>query len=334
MRKQKRDESSEYLYAKKKIDSFYRSSNKILSIVSSPYNSINIFNDLINNVIKENGRILYVCGEKKLYKSLISGTIIESLNLKFSLTEDSNSKLICLEFNEALYVKNDYYLIIVDEISSLYSSDKLHIKLLIDNLYNRGEKIISYSIDRLFNYGQCIEICDVQAPIPILEPRIITTRIDLNKDIPFNLYEYFKWFKARNRNVVIIVPNVDIYEDIIKKYINAFKFDNIKFITLRKESNLLKKMKFDKNKSTFIITNDISNYIRLIKNLDIVILEADKNIYSYKTIVYLSSIVARNSKESSELLLVANTVSVNMELAKNIVREFNKILWQKGLLNY
>ena len=39
--------------------------------------------------------------------------------------------------------------------------------------------------------------------IPMIEPRLINTRIKLEDDIPLSLYEYFKWFKE-NKKIVII----------------------------------------------------------------------------------------------------------------------------------
>lgn len=334
MKKQRSIDSKEYLYATQKIENWYKSNNKALSIVSSPFNSIKIFKPIINEVIKKQGRILYICSEREQLKNIISGTIIDSLKLKYSSVEDSGSKFICLNFEEAIAIKDNYELIILDEISNLGTSEKIHIKLLMEYLYDKAEKIICYSVDSIINVGQHIEICDVSDSRPIVEPRFISTKINLEKDMPFSLYEYFEWFNLKKSNVVILVSDVNRYRETIHKYMDAFKLENIQLIYLKKDSKKANKLGINNDKTTFIITNEIASYIRNIKNVNIVVIDSDNIIYNYKTLVYLSTIVARNSKEQGEILLVSNSISNNMEIAKNIVREYNKNLWEKGLLKY
>ena len=41
---------------------------------------------------------------------------------------------------------------------------------------------------------------------PIIEPRLMNTRIKLEENIPLSLFEYFKWFKENKRIVLIVVP--------------------------------------------------------------------------------------------------------------------------------
>ena len=328
MSKYSMEENREYKYATKQIEHFLKQNSKILSITSSPFNSLSIFKEAINDISLNNKKLLYITNNKKKLRELLDGTLAKTLKLKYAYTEDSKTNIICLDFEEAKAINEEYDLTIIDDISTINQTNQ--IKTLVDIIYNDSKKIIVYSIEKI-SLEKTLEICDINNPIPILEPRIMTTRIDLTKDIPFSLYEYLKWFNSRNRNVIILVPDVNIYVDIIKKYVDKFNLKDIKIIYDLKQTT---KINFQKDKSVFIITKDIVENITEIKNLDIVMLGLDKNIYSYKTIVYLSSIVANNSKEQGEILLIANTISKDMELAKNIVRNYNKLLWQKGLLNY
>lgn len=330
MKKNRYSESQEYLYAIKKIDNFYKSNNKILGIVSSPYNSIEIFSPILNEAIKSNSKVLYVCGEKSLSRKIIENTTQK----KYSLKEDEYHNIVILNFDEAIKIKNSYDLIIVDEISSIYFSNKIHIKLLVDFLYNKSKKIISYSVDKILNYGDTITISNINNSNPILEPRILITKIDLKKDIPFSLYEYLQWFNSRKRKVLILVEDIESYMRVFQKYNNNLRKDDIKLITIDKENKHLNKINLTKDKTIFIMTNQISNYIKKIKDLDIVVLDADRNMFNYKTIVYLSAILGNNSKEAGELILVTSSISSNIKNSQNIIRKYNKSLWKKGLLKY
>lgn len=332
MREKKSQDSSEYKYAVEKINQWYKKGAKVLTIASLPYNSITIFKPIINDILKKNGKILYVWGEKREIKDLINDTLITTLKLKYSTIENEDSRIVFLNFEDAMYVKNTYDLIIIDDLGYLGVNNKFHIKFVVDNLYNHSKKIINYDIDKCINYGDYIEICDINNYSPVLEPRIITTKINILEDIPYVLYEYLKWFKERNRRVLIIVPDSLSYEKIIEKYIKVFKLKGIELITISENNKSITKISLSKEKAFFIITSDISNYIKDIKNLDVVMLGADDNKYSYKAMVYLSSIVSRNSNGGGEMLLVANSISYSMETSKNILRDYNKMLWEKGLL--
>lgn len=327
-------ESKEYSYAIKKIYAWSKSNKKILNIISSPFNSLSILKPLINETIRNKGRILYISGDKRSFVDLIKGTLIESLKIKYFFYEDEKVEITCLNFDESISLNHKYNLIIIDEISSINTSKKLNLSLLVELLYNKADKIVSYGIDNITSYGEHLEICNIENNKPILEPRIITTKINLVEDIPFTLYEYLNWFNKRKRKVLIIVRDVEKYSEIILKYIKQFKLNNIKIVNIKKETDKIININLYKEKCLFIVTNYIDNYIKNIKNLDVVILDSDQNIYSYKTIVYLSTIVSINSKEGGEVLLIANNVSTNMETAQNIVRNFNKLLWEKGFLNY
>ena len=68
----------------------------------------------------------------------------------------------------------------------------------------------------------------------LVEPRLIMTRINLNSDIPYVLYEYIKWFKNNKKNVITYVPNK---EDINKVYDYYDNKINLKEVRLIRGSN-------------------------------------------------------------------------------------------------
>ena len=71
----------------------------------------------------------------------------------------------------------------------------------------KSTKLIVYSIESILNNKREIFLPVKDNRIPIMEPRTILTRIDINKDIPFVIYEYLKWSINSDRKVIICVPD-------------------------------------------------------------------------------------------------------------------------------
>ena len=84
--------------------------------------------------------------------------------------------------------------------------------------------------------------------------------------------------------------------------------------------------------SLFIITNNCGQYMNNIPNVNIIVLFADDIYYSYKKIVYMCGSINSISEIQSELILVSKEISEDIDNAKNITREFNKVLWEKQYL--
>ena len=76
------------------------------------------------------------------------------------------------------------------------------------------------------------------------------------------------------------------------------------------------------------------SYLHNINNLDIVMLFSDNRLYSYKKILYLCAEAGKDNEKSGEVLMVSREVSSDMEISKTISRDFNKKIWEKGLLRY
>ncbi|MDU5011609.1 MAG: competence protein ComF, partial [Clostridium botulinum] len=59
----------------------------------------------------------------------------------------------------------------------------------------------------------------------------------------------------------------------------------------------------------------------------------DKNKFNYKELIYLCGTVGRGEYDfKGEIIFLANTETVHMEKAKNIIRGFNKEAWELGFL--
>ena len=168
---------------------------------------------------------------------------------------------------------------------------------------------------------------------PFVEPRIINTRVDLNNDIPNILYDYLKWFKEKNKNVVLLVPREENIDYVYRYYINKLKIRDVKILKgYRSNYEDLKKqvLKTD-NQSIFIITNDMEVILKDFTVDEAVILFADNMYFSYKRFLYICAYIGKVNKFMPEVLLISKSTTLDMDTAKDISRNFNKIIWEKKL---
>ncbi|MBD7915625.1 hypothetical protein H9660_10765 [Clostridium sp. Sa3CUN1] len=321
-----------------KISKWYNKQSKILSIITNPYNTTLIFINIIKLLLKENKRILYVWNGEDYNREILELLKKDNLSIKYSYIEEkeSDENLIFINFKNIKNIRGCYDLCIIDDISKYSIFSKEELREYIEHLYIYSKRIISYSIEKLVNMGMDIEISDLIRKKVFVEPRIITTRVKLDEDMPYTLYDYLMWFKGNNKKVIIYVPSEDKINKVYDYYTNELKIKDIKIIKFfkkysTKEIEHIYKLK---NKSTFIITNNIREYTIDKENVDIVVLFADDNFYNYKKIIYFCADVGKNINNLGEVLLVGKDISIDMDLSKDITRRYNKNIWEKGLLNY
>ena len=323
-----------------KISKWYNKQSKILSIVTNPYNTSLIFLSIIKSLIKEKNKILYVWNGDGYNRELIESLKKDGLSFKYSYMEEKevNDNLVFVNFKNIRNIKEYYDLCIIDDISKYSTFSKEEIREYIEYLYIYSKRIISYSIEKIINMGTSFNISDLIRRKVFIEPRIITTRVKLDEDMPYTLYDYLMWFKSNNRKVIIYAPNEEKINKIFNYYTNELKIKDIKIIKFLK-NNTVKDIEYIykiKNKSVFIITNNIREYSKGESGIDIVVLFADESFYNYKKIIYFCADVGKNIKNKNigEVLLVGKDISEDMDLAKDMTRGYNKNIWERGLLSY
>lgn len=323
-----------------KISKWYNKQSKILSIITNPYNTSLIFLNIIKSLIKEKSKILYVWNGDGYNRELIESLKKDGLSFKYSYMEEKevNDNLVFVNFKNIRNIKGCYDLCIIDDISKYSTFSKEEIREYIEYLYIYSKRIISYSIEKIINMGTSFNISDLIRRKVFIEPRIITTRVKLDEDMPYTLYDYLMWFKSNNRKVIIYAPNEEKINKIFNYYTNELKIKDIKIIKFLK-NNTVKDIEYIykiKNKSVFIITNNIREYSKGESGIDIVVLFADESFYNYKKIIYFCADVGKNIKNKNigEVLLVGRDISEDMDLAKDMTRGYNKNIWERGLLSY
>lgn len=318
----------------KKINSWYEKKTKVLNIKTRPFNSSIVFSNIINKVLYDNGNILYVwCSTNKenIYRRRR-----EYYNILLSEQQKNNIgdniKFITIDSLNDIY--DDYDLVIFDDITMFSEVSKESLRDAVGDVYWKSKKIIIYSCENVFPIGNKMELAYLLENVPIAEPRVLTTRIRLEDDIPLALYEYFKWFKHNEKRALIIVPSQEKLNKVYNHYYYALKDNSIRIIKYIKEQSFgfVEEILENYSDSVFIVTNSIGDYINCIDSLNIVILFANDKAYSYKDLLFLSGSLKITDKILPEILLVSKEISEDMDIAKDMVREFNKRLWERKLL--
>ena len=324
----------------KEILRYSLNGKKRIDFVSVFYNSSDLLLRTIIEYANEKKNILYITNEDER-----SIDIIHFIN-KFSnlgeyiyLPERNDSGVdgylhIC-NHESALKLQKEFDLVIYNDIRSFPRYNKQQIKRVLIKTCKAQGVAIAYSIENVLSEGTTIIFPLKDSKIPIIEPRIITTRINLSVDIPLVVYEYLKWSIISNRKVIIFTPDegkaIAVFE-----YLSNFKeklSENI-FLFLSKKSDANTLVKFmDKDKG-IIVTNDFEESYLEIHAVDVMVYFADNINFSHKQLLYLSSKVGRYENiQRGEAIFLANVETTQMDKAKNMARKFNKKAWEKGLLN-
>ena len=320
-------ESKELKKCYEVINDWYKRKNKVLSIRTRPFNIFNIFYDVINKELNNKGSILYVWGSCN--KEAINEKQEEFISTIFN--EDANTnKIDFVNYDEIDSIEKEYNLVIYDDISLFSSKSKEDIRIKIENLYWKSRKMIIYSMEYIFPIGEKYDLVYLRKNNPIIEPRILKTRIKLDEDIPLTLFEYFKWFNENKKNVLIIVPTESLLDKVYYNYSNTLKKYNMKSIKYSKSQDhkFINDILEGFHDGLFIITNNIGDYIINIPNLNVIFLFSENSKYNYKQIVNMCGMVSLDSNELSEVILACKEPSQAMEESKKITRRINRSVWE------
>ncbi|MEW9925714.1 hypothetical protein AB2T63_17655 [Clostridium butyricum] len=322
-------------YVIQKIDYWYKKHIKFLTIITVPFNTACIFSDIIDKASKNGERVLYVWGKERENRELVNSIREFNSQITYSYFKesDSNSQLTFVNYNSLRNLNNQYDLVIFDDIT--YFSNISNEKLFeyVREYENIGKRIIVYNIERLPIIGEKIELSAYNYEQPFVEPRVMTTRIDLNIDIPYSLYDYINWFKDNNHKVAILVPDKEKVKLVYEYFEHKLRLSEVKIIKIleKNEMKRLERVLKYKDKSIFIITNQSEELLENCYIDDAVVIFADNIFFNYKKILYICGAMRNINYNIPEVLLVSNSISEDIDKAKDIARQFNKIVWEKSL---
>ncbi len=296
---------------------YVKSNDRFINLICEPYQKLNFIESLIGDCLINNEKVLYVGKSRKVCKN----EQLNSMNFDF------------INFNNIFNIKKNFDLIIYDDVS-LYSN-KSSIECNEDLMYLKrlSKKIVICSVDKVFNNIKHIEILNNQRKTHFLEPRLITTRVNLETSMPYTLYDYIEWFIREKRILVVYVPNKFNLNKIYEYYTEDLNLENkVKIVKEDKKNSFLKivnESRF-KKEGVIFITDSLHEYFDFIPECDMVIYSFEKDIVDYKKIIFACGALCKNKCTGREVILLSNEEGDNIETARRLARGFNKTLWRES----
>ena len=296
---------------------YVKSNDRFINLICEPYQKLNFIESLISDCLINNEKVLYVGKSRKVCKN----EQLNSMNFDF------------VNFNNIFNIKKNFDLIIYDDVS-LYSN-KSSIECNEDLMYLKrlSKKIVICSVDKVFNNIKHIEILNNQRKTHFLEPRLITTRVNLENSMPYTLYDYIEWFIREKRILVVYVPSKFNLNKIYEYYTEDLNLENkVKIVKEDKKNsflNIVNESRFKKEGIIFI-TDSLHEYFDSIPECDMVIYSFEKDIVDYKKIIFACGALCKNKCTGREVILLSNEEGDNIETARRLARGFNKTLWRES----
>lgn len=296
---------------------YVKSNDRFINLICEPYQKLNFIESLIGDCLINNEKVLYVGKSRKVCKN----EQLNSMNFDF------------VNFNNIFNIKKNFDLIIYDDVS-LYSN-KSSIECNEDLMYLKrlSKKIVICSVDKVFNNIKHIEILNNQRKTHFLEPRLITTRVNLETSMPYTLYDYIEWFIREKRILVVYVPNKFNLNRIYEYYTEDLNLENkVKIVKEDKKNsflNIVSESRFKKEGIIFI-TDSLHEYFDSIPECDMVIYSFEKDIVDYKKIIFACGALCKDKFTGREVILLSNEEGDNIETARRLARGFNKTLWRES----
>ena len=296
---------------------YVKSNDRFINLICEPYQKLNFIESLIGDCLINNEKVLYVGKSRKVCKS----EQLNSMNFYFS------------NFNNIFNIKKKFDLIIYDDVS-LYSN-KSSIECNEDLMYLKrlSKKIVICSVDKVFNNIKHIEILNNQRKAHFLEPRLITTRVNLETSMPYTLYDYIEWFIREKRILVVYVPSKFNLNKIYEYYTEDLNLENkVKIVKEDKKNSFLKIVNESRFKKEGVIfmTDSLHEYFDSIPECDMVIYSFEKDIVDYKKIIFACGALCKDKCTGREVILLSNEEGDNIETARRLARGFNETLWRES----
>lgn len=147
-------------YAFDKIDYWYKKNIKFLTVITVPFNTSCVFSKIISKVSQNNGKVLYVWGKEGENKELVNITreMYSDITHSYIVKEISNAKLTFTHYNNLMKIKQNYDLVIFDDITYFSNLSNVNIREMLEMCSNIGERVLLYSIEKTTLVGEKFEL--------------------------------------------------------------------------------------------------------------------------------------------------------------------------------
>ncbi|OPJ63441.1 hypothetical protein [Clostridium oryzae] len=324
----------------KKVTDWINSDKRVLNILSLPYDEVDIFLPFIDFEINNGKRILYITATENGYVNFMKLMKKKQFDKCCYAYNEINSRIpreaeiIVTSFNYAISLEESFGLVIYDEVLEYSNYSKYEIMDILARYYKYDSRIIARSTEVILKNAPCIEIIFREKRVPVNEPRFVSTRLDLEKEIPYIMYEYIQWSIMRQRNLLILTSsrqkNFLVCQHLIEinndPHFHIVKIDNLDDLNEFKSTERLE--------AAIIVTNSMHILEAAKENMDFIVYDSENRYFDYKKLVYLCAMASKSPHgENAEVVFLSRNISTAMERCKELIRNFNKKAWELGLVN-
>lgn len=315
--------------------SWYETSQeKAINMKTVPYMGIEPVRDLVEKVLKENGRVLYITGEDKdrvLIVRAMRDQGIDSISVHQDLEINEKESLVICDYLQALRVREEYDLVIYDDVNSFPIHKKPEMQHLIGFIFPKCRKVVAYSFELVFMGMDVIEVPMAGKSGFVSEPRVLETRLNLDEFVPTSVYEYLLWFVFEKKKVLFVTTNKKVKKKVARFLTKIdeslesciYDVDEIGTKTMRELCS-------DHTKSHIFITDNLDDYVDMETNFEIIIHGADASRYSYRELIFLCLRSGYYDEMNGEVLMICQNVTRDIEKTRDLARHYNKVLWDEG----
>ena len=315
--------------------SWYETSQeKAINMKTVPYMGIEPVRDLVEKVLKENGRVLYITGEDKdrvLIVRAMRDLGIDSISVHQDLEINEKESLVICDYLQALRVREEYDLVIYDDVNSFPIHKKPEMQHLIGFIFPKCRKVVAYSFELVFMGMDVIEVPMAGKSGFVSEPRVLETRLNLDEFVPTSVYEYLLWFVFEKKKVLFVTTNKKVKKKVARFLTKIdeslesciYDVDEIGTKTMRELCS-------DHTKSHIFITDNLDDYVDMETNFEIIIHGADASRYSYRELIFLCLRSGYYDEMNGEVLMICQNVTRDIEKTRDLARHYNKVLWDEG----
>lgn len=301
-----------------------------------------VLSEGLANMIMSGGRVLYITSGTLLHEvERELSNIIE--DAKIAVADDNDFKFkyndisIC-SYNDYPCFHKAFDLVIFDERMSFVDRPLKNMFAISKRAVKEKGKILNITcfpeIKRYKRGGHSPELVTIpvtytRSPIP--EPLIVISRI-LKESLPQLIIDTIKWSVYDNFKMIIFVPNeeigINIYNDILEN--TDINKEAIDFSSVRDKTSIIR---LKRKEIQVLISSDIKDANCIIEDLNVLVVNAENDIYSKETLMYMAAMAEFHTKKKcGQVIFAVERDSDEVTITKDRIRGINKIAWESGYI--
>ncbi len=315
---------------KKLIKWFFNSKDEFFNVVCHPLYDLNLIVCFLSEILDSHKKVLYITQNFSYVKKIL-------YNKKVS----QRDSIIFSKIEDVYKLNSNFDLIIFDDVNINSDFKDSSIISFLKNI--KCQKKVVLTMKEILNNNLVYEISkDLEI---FKEPRTVCTKIDLDFDIPYVVFEFLEWFMLNEGKVVLVTKNeessIKVYS-YMKKYVSfSPKLKNL-FLERDFESFEDFEGKTFLNSYIYVCTikflkemeNIISSNLNYKNEFNILVFSAENKNFNYKKLLGLCSVCNFLNDCKNEIIFVFNYENMEILTAKSISRSYNKRIWEFGLKKY